>query len=276
MATVLFCPVTFNLAETTRMIQVARAMDPSHRVLFLGYEEDYAPLIRDAGFEYLPCAPVFTPQQRDQLVKLDQGKTLKSLLTVDLVSARVDAERRVIRERDVAAVVTGSNLTSFISARAEGVPLYFPVPFALTRPQVEQARHLFLVTGRGRLANLADRVATSFFRWTYTRAPLAPRALSKVAVANGAPRMPTLASLLTVRRHGPAARTDLARPPVRAARERHRRSPEARRVARVRTGGRARARRRLDPRRRGGGAAGVRRCRRGRRLCADHRGETVR
>ena len=62
MATVLFCPVTFNLAETTRMIQVARAMDPAHRLVFMGYEDDYVGLIRDAGFEYLACAPAFTAQ----------------------------------------------------------------------------------------------------------------------------------------------------------------------------------------------------------------------
>lgn len=57
MAVVLFAPVTFNLAETTRMIQVARALDPSHDAVFLGYEPDYADLIRDAGFDYRALTP---------------------------------------------------------------------------------------------------------------------------------------------------------------------------------------------------------------------------
>ena len=35
MANVLFCPVTFNLAETTRMIQVARALGPEHTPVFM-------------------------------------------------------------------------------------------------------------------------------------------------------------------------------------------------------------------------------------------------
>jgi UDP:flavonoid glycosyltransferase YjiC (YdhE family) len=194
---VLFCPVTFNLAETTRMIEVARAMDRAHRIVFMGYEDDYVGLIRDAGFDYLAGAPGFTAKEREQLMAFDQGKTFRSPLTEELVSARVDLERRIIREQGVAAVVTGSNLTSFISARAEGVPLYYPVPFALTGPQVRQARHLFLVGGSGRFARFADRLATSAFRWVYTRAPLAPRALSKVAKANGAPPLRTVVSLLT-------------------------------------------------------------------------------
>ena len=156
------------------MIQVARAIDPAHRLVFMGYEDDYVGLIRDAGFEYLACAPAFTAKEREQLIAFDQGRSFRSPLTEALVGARVDLERRMIRELGAAAVVTGSNLTSFISARAEGVPLYYPVPFALTEPQVRQARHLFLVGGRGRLARFADRLATGAFRWVYTRAPLGP------------------------------------------------------------------------------------------------------
>ena len=49
-ASVLFCPVTFNLAETTRMIEVARALDPAHRAVFMGYEDDFVHLISEAGF----------------------------------------------------------------------------------------------------------------------------------------------------------------------------------------------------------------------------------
>ena len=47
-ASVLFCPVTFNLAETTRMIEVARALDPAHRPVFMGYEDDFVHLISEA------------------------------------------------------------------------------------------------------------------------------------------------------------------------------------------------------------------------------------
>ena len=64
MATVLFCPETFNLAEVTRMIEVARALDPRHRVVFQGYEPDFAHLIADAGFDYRATEPAMSRWRR--------------------------------------------------------------------------------------------------------------------------------------------------------------------------------------------------------------------
>ncbi|WP_194410511.1 glycosyltransferase [Microbacterium cremeum] len=201
MATVLFCPVTFNLAETTRMIQVARALDPAHRAVFMGYEDDFVHLITDAGMEYRACRPSWGPAERKQAIDFDQGKALRSPFTNELVSARVGVERSLIRELDAKAVVTGSNITSFVSARAENIPVFYPVPFALTRAQVEQTEHMEFVRGDGLLARTADRIATSAFRWVYTKAPLAPKAFTKVARANGVPPLRTIASLLTADRN---------------------------------------------------------------------------
>lgn len=196
MSTIVFCPITFNLAEVTRMIEVARALDPRHRAVFQGYETDFAHLITEAGFEYRPSEPALTEAERVQALRFDQGKTLKTPFSDELVSARVDAERALIREVDAAAVVIGTNPTSMISARAEGVPLFYPVPFALTRPQVEQARRLGLVRGTNAVARTADGVATRLLRWAYNHAPLAPKAFARVAAANGVPPLRTVVSLL--------------------------------------------------------------------------------
>lgn len=196
MTAVLFCPVTFNLAEVTRMIEVARALDPRRRAVFMGYEPDFADLITDAGFEYRPCAPAMSLAEREQALKFDQGKTLRSPFTDAVVSARVDVERALIRETDAAAVVIGTNVTSMISARAEKVPLIYAVPFALTRPHVEQTARLGLIRGTNRFAHGLDRLATSLMRWAYNRAPLAPRAFARVATANGVPPLKTVVSLL--------------------------------------------------------------------------------
>lgn len=197
MAVVLFAPVTFNLAETTRMIQVARALDPSHDAVFLGYEPDYADLIRDAGFDYRALTPSWGKAERDQAIAFDQGRSLRSPFTRDLVGARVAVERQLTRELGARAVVTGSNLTSFISARAEGVPLYYPVPYALTAAQVRATPRMGLVAGTSALARAADRLATAAFRFAYVTAPLAPRAFTHVARAHGVPPMRTVASLLS-------------------------------------------------------------------------------
>ncbi|MDZ8275224.1 hypothetical protein R2Q81_04580 [Microbacterium aquimaris] len=201
MATVLFCPVTFNLAETTRMIQVARALDPEHDPVFLGYEPDFADLIRDAGFDYRACRPSWSKKERDQAIAFDQGRAIRSPFTTELVSARVAIERHLVRETGARAMVTGSNLTSFLSARAEGIPLFYPVPYALTDAQVSAAVHMGFVSGKGAMARVADRVATAAFRWIYTSAPLAPRAFTRVATANGVPPLRTVGSLLTADRN---------------------------------------------------------------------------
>ncbi|MWB97900.1 glycosyltransferase [Agromyces seonyuensis] len=201
MAAILFCPVTFNLAETTRMIQVARALSPQHRAVFLGYEPDYLDLVRDAGFELRVGEPVWSPAERQRAIDFDQGRSLRSPFTRKLVAARVDFERALIREVGAVAVVTGSNLTSFLAARAEGVPLCYPVPFALTRPQVAQTRRMRFVDGEGGLASLVDRIATSAFRWIYNSAPLAPRAFASVAKANGVRPLRTVSALLEADRN---------------------------------------------------------------------------
>lgn len=195
-ATVIFAPVTFNLAETTRMIQVARALDPAHFPVFMGYEDDFVRLITDAGFDYVPCAPSWGAAERKQAIDFDQGRAIRSPFTASLVAARVAGERELIRRHAAAVVVTGSNLTSFLSARAERVPLVYPVPFALTEPQVAQVRRLGLLRGNGRVARAADRVATAAFRVIYNRLPLAPRAFTTVARSIGVPPLRTVASLL--------------------------------------------------------------------------------
>lgn len=196
MSVILFAPVTFNLAETTRMIEVARALGPGHRAEFMGYEDDFVELIHDAGFPYRALEPAWSAAERKQALDFDQGRAIRSPFTEELVAARVEAERRLIRELGASAVVIGSNITSLLSARAERVPLFYPVPFALTGPQVAQTRRMHLVGGSGAVARAADRFATAAFRWLYTRAPVAPRAFTSVAQANGVPPLRTVASML--------------------------------------------------------------------------------
>ena len=57
------------------------------------------------------------------------------------------------------------------------------------------------VRGRGLAGAHGRPLATSAFRWIYTRAPLAPRAFTKVAKANGVAPLRTVASLLTADRN---------------------------------------------------------------------------
>lgn len=201
MATVLFSPIMFNLAEVTRMIEIARALDQRHTPIFFGYEDDYRHLVTDAGFDYRPLQPAWTAADRLQALKFDQLKTLRTPFTTELVAARVAAERELIRDTEAQAVVIGTNVTSMISARAEKTTLWYAVPFALTRPHVQQTRRLGLVCGTSRWAQQADKIATSIFRWAYNHAPLAPPAFARVARDNGLPATRTIVSLLEADRN---------------------------------------------------------------------------
>lgn len=180
MRTLVFTPVTFNLAETTRMIEIARAMGAGWRCVFAVYEPDHVHWIEQAGFEVHQLGPVFTKQEAAQALALDQGRSLNHPFSVDLVRRRVEAERNLIREVRAEAVVMGTNVTSLLSARAEGVPLFYAVPFALTRPHVEQAKRIGLIRGDGVLARAGDRLATSLFKWVYGRLPWVPKAFRVV------------------------------------------------------------------------------------------------
>ncbi|GAA1139535.1 glycosyltransferase [Nesterenkonia lutea] len=70
------------------------------------------------------------------------------------------------------------------------------MPFALTRPHVEQTRRLGLVPGAGSWSRALDGAATRAFRWVYDRAPVAPAAFARVARDNGVFPLRTISSLL--------------------------------------------------------------------------------
>lgn len=195
MRTLIFAPVTFNLAETTRMIVIARALGPRWRAIFQVYEDPYTHLVEEAGFEVRRLAPVLTPAEQAQALALDQGRSIRHPFSPRLVRARVAAERRLIRQTGAEAVVMGTNVTSLISARAESVPLFYAVPFALTRPHVEQTRRLGLVPGDGRLPRSLDVLGSAALRLVYDRLPIAPRAFTAVAREVGAPPLRTGAAL---------------------------------------------------------------------------------
>ncbi|MDO4258109.1 MAG: hypothetical protein Q4C87_01165 [Actinomycetaceae bacterium] len=196
MDTLLFTPITMNLAETTRMIEVARAL-PDYRCVFMGYEDDWAHLISQAGFEYRACEPSWSAEQKRQALALDQLRSLRHPFSPALVDARVRRERDIIADLNARAVIMGMNITSAISARAEGVPLFFAVPFAMTGPHMRQSRHLGIVPGRGYAQRFADRALSSLLRAAYVHAPLAPRSFSTIARRHEVEPALTLPALLT-------------------------------------------------------------------------------
>ena len=50
MKTIVFAPTTMNLAETSRLIEIAKALSHTFNPVFMSYGGDYEHLIEDAGF----------------------------------------------------------------------------------------------------------------------------------------------------------------------------------------------------------------------------------
>lgn len=193
----LFTPVTFNLAETTRMIEIARACRDRWRCVFGVYEPGYVHFIEDAGFEVRHLEPVFTPAEVEQVMAVDQGRGFRHPYTVDVTRRRVAAERALIREVGASGVVMGTNVTSLLSARAEGVPLFYAVPFALTEPHVAQSPRLRMVPGDSFRDRFIDRVASGIVRAVYQRMRWSPKSFRVVAKEVGVEPPRSMAALFS-------------------------------------------------------------------------------
>lgn len=131
MSRILFSPESFNMGETTRCIEIARAArERGHTVLFHVYSPKYIGLLESAGLPVHLREPIMSDAEAEQIMALDQGRGVRHPFTTDMVRRRVAAELAAIRDFNADAVVIGSNLTMLLSARIAGVPIFYARPYA--------------------------------------------------------------------------------------------------------------------------------------------------
>lgn len=131
MSRILFSPESFNMGETTRCIEIARAArERGHTVLFHVYSPKYVGLLESAGLPVHLREPIMSDAEAEQIMALDQGRGVRHPFTTDMVRRRVAAELAAIRDFNADAVVIGSNLTMLLSARIAGVPIFYARPYA--------------------------------------------------------------------------------------------------------------------------------------------------
>ena len=123
MPTLLFSPSAYNLAETTRCIEVAKACRDDFDILFMSYGGEFSNLITQAGFRHERLEPLVTPEKAAHIYKVDQGKQLGYFFTKEEVETQVRNELALFERVKPAAVITGFNLSNSISCRAAQVPL---------------------------------------------------------------------------------------------------------------------------------------------------------
>lgn len=117
MKTLLFAPETINLAEVSRMIEVAKTCRDKFHCEFFGYGGDYAHLIEAAGFSLHLLEPRVTPKRAEELYKADRMERGGKFFTNDELLTRAANEIALYKRLNPAAVVIGFTLSTLISAR---------------------------------------------------------------------------------------------------------------------------------------------------------------
>jgi UDP:flavonoid glycosyltransferase YjiC (YdhE family) len=180
--TLLFGVVGWNIAETTRMIEIAKQCTSWAAPVFMSYGGDHDQLVVEAGFPLHSLSPRDTPEKIEHLWAVDRGEKFAEPYSTDEIRERVAAECDLIAALKPAAMVMGSVLTFAISARAAAIPLVNVVPFALTRPYLEAG--LPAVPGWPRFINrVISALALSV--------PMYTRSFNRVAAEHGLARFRT-------------------------------------------------------------------------------------
>lgn len=123
------------------MIEVAKELRKLNAsCFFIAYSKKFAYLIEAAGFEVSYLKPATTEKLAEDMMKFDQGKSLKIPFSKELVEKRVAAEIDFIRKNQIDKVVIGTSMTLFMSARICKIPLIYVKPFAYSEPQIANSQ----------------------------------------------------------------------------------------------------------------------------------------
>lgn len=139
-----FFTYAYNLAETTRAIEIAKALlARGVEIHFFTHGGTHEKRISEAGFPFTTLNPIVTPEKNAYLMDIDQGRQLGQPFTVKELSTYVTTEVEALRALQPLAVYAGMNLPCVISAKAIGIPLIYLLPIAGTRPYFQHGLGVF-------------------------------------------------------------------------------------------------------------------------------------
>ena len=124
MKTIIFAVAGYNLAETGRHIEIARACKDDFNIVFLSYGGAYEHLIEEEGFTLKKMEPRLSEKQLAHVRKALSGETLNTVgyFTAEEMAPRIEHEIALYDEINPACVLTGWCQSVLISARAAGIP----------------------------------------------------------------------------------------------------------------------------------------------------------
>ena len=131
--TLLFAPVAFNLAETTRMLEIAKGVTQHAQasqifdIQFISDGGQFEHLITDEGFPLKKMEPRLTPEKIEFIGKVDKGETFAPAFSQAELSTRIENEVAFLQEIKPVAVLTGSYVTIPVSCQIAQVPLVWAI-----------------------------------------------------------------------------------------------------------------------------------------------------
>jgi UDP-N-acetylglucosamine:LPS N-acetylglucosamine transferase len=129
----LFAPVTFDLAETTRMIEIAKGIvnhpsaSQAFDIQFISNGGDLEHLIEKEGFPLKRLEPHLTPDKIEFIGKVDKGEIFAPALSQKEMIAMIDNEVAYLRELRPVAVITGSYMTIPVTCQILKIPLVWVI-----------------------------------------------------------------------------------------------------------------------------------------------------
>lgn len=131
--TLIFAPCGFNLAETSRMVEIAKgvARDPvgSKRfdIRFISDGGEFEAMIEKNGFALTRMEPRLTPEKIEHIAKVDRGEKFSPAFTDAEMRERVQNELAVLKKFHPAAAITGSYASIPVTCQVLNVPLVWVV-----------------------------------------------------------------------------------------------------------------------------------------------------
>lgn len=129
----LFAPVTFDLAETTRMIEIAKGIAQDERaravfdIQFISNGGDLEHLIEEEGFPLKRMEPRLTPEKIEHIGRVDKAEEFAPAFTKSELIEMIDNEVKFFKQIQPSAVITGSYVTVPVTCRILHVPLVWVI-----------------------------------------------------------------------------------------------------------------------------------------------------
>ena len=130
---ILFAPCAFNLAETSRMVEIAKAIErhpaasQAFDIHFISDGGDFESMIEKHGFALTRMEPRLTQEKIELIAKVDRGEKFTPAFTDAEMIQRVENEAAVLRRLNPVAVVTGSYPSIPVTCRVLNIPLVWVV-----------------------------------------------------------------------------------------------------------------------------------------------------